>query len=541
MGQRTPIESLSAENAALRQRVAELEKQYTELQKHTTWVEALIEQAATGLVTTTTQGQILSSNHVFQDLIGYTADELQGMSFKEFTHRSDLNLEQQQVQEMLNEERDSCQVEKRYIRKDGQVIWVRVNIAFLRDDAETPAMLIASVEEITAQRHWQEELYRSRALLRGVIDNVPAMVYVRDMQNRYILINKYAAALVNRAPNDMIGKPLGALFPSAAVEAWRASDEAVLTSGKPVQVEEQVPLDGGVQVYHFIKFPIQDDAGMISAIGGIGTNITERKQAEHDLRTFKALVESSPDAIGIATPAGNITYANAPLRTMYGYGDAIIGMTYAALFPPQVQQEELAPVHTTILERGAWHGMLTGVRSDGSTFPAQLTAFVIKNSDGTIQSLPAIIRDMTEQQRAEAAQAALREQVITTQQGLIRQLSTPLLPITSKVIALPLIGTIGSERAQQILETLLEGIAHHQSDIAILDITGVTVVDTQVAQALLQAARAVRLLGAQVVLTGIQPAIAQVLVQLGADLRGVRTFGTLQGGIAYAMGQWGAE
>jgi anti-anti-sigma regulatory factor len=202
-----------------------------------------------------------------------------------------------------------------------------------------------------------------------------------------------------------------------------------------------------------------------------------------------------------------------------------------------VQHEELTHVHTTLLERGMWHGMLTGVRSDGTTFPAQLTAFVIKNSEGTIQSLPAIIRDMTEQQRAEAAQAELREQVITTQQSLIRQLSTPLLPITSNVIALPLIGTIGSERAQQILETLLEGIAHHQSDIAILDITGVTVVDTQVAQAILQAARAVRLLGAQVVLTGIQPAIAQVLVQLGADLRGVRTFSTLQGGIAYAMGR----
>jgi anti-anti-sigma factor len=100
---------------------------------------------------------------------------------------------------------------------------------------------------------------------------------------------------------------------------------------------------------------------------------------------------------------------------------------------------------------------------------------------------------------------------------------------------MPLIGTIDSRRAQQVMETLLEGIAQHQADLVILDITGVSVVDTQVAQAFIQAAQAVRLLGAQVMLTGIQPQIAQTLVHLGVDLSNILTRGSLQAGIATAL------
>jgi anti-anti-sigma factor len=100
-----------------------------------------------------------------------------------------------------------------------------------------------------------------------------------------------------------------------------------------------------------------------------------------------------------------------------------------------------------------------------------------------------------------------------------------------------LIGTIDSQRAQQIMEALLEGVAQHQAELVVLDITGVAMVDTQVAQAFIQAAQAVRLLGTQVMLTGIQPQIAQTLVHLGIDLSGIQTQGSLQAGIASALRQ----
>src|SRR5262245_13789464 len=100
---------------------------------------------------------------------------------------------------------------------------------------------------------------------------------------------------------------------------------------------------------------------------------------------------------------------------------------------------------------------------------------------------------------------------------------------------MPLIGVVDSRRAQQVLEPLTAGIAISNAVVAILDITGVSVVDTQVANALIRAAQAVKLLGAQVMLTGIRPEVSQTLVGLGVDLSTIITRSTLQSGIALAL------
>src|SRR5262249_37430789 len=99
----------------------------------------------------------------------------------------------------------------------------------------------------------------------------------------------------------------------------------------------------------------------------------------------------------------------------------------------------------------------------------------------------------------------------------------------------PLVGEIDSERADQIMDSLLAGIAAQHAEVAILDITGVQMVDTRVAAILVRVAQAARLLGAEVVLTGVGPSLAQSLVSLGAELRGIITCGSFQRGIAHAL------
>jgi rsbT co-antagonist protein RsbR len=125
--------------------------------------------------------------------------------------------------------------------------------------------------------------------------------------------------------------------------------------------------------------------------------------------------------------------------------------------------------------------------------------------------------------------------MIQTQALQIRELSTPLMPLHTGLLALPLVGTLDSHRASQIMETLLEGIARQQADVVIMDITGVPVVDTAVGNHLLQAARAAELLGARVILVGISAEVAQTMVQLGINLSRIVTLATLQAGIEYAL------
>jgi anti-anti-sigma regulatory factor/HAMP domain-containing protein len=142
-----------------------------------------------------------------------------------------------------------------------------------------------------------------------------------------------------------------------------------------------------------------------------------------------------------------------------------------------------------------------------------------------------------EVRRAAAEREDLQQEIINMQEATLRELSTPLIPITAHAVAMPLIGSVDSTRAQQIMTTLLQGIEQRRAAVAILDVTGVPTLNRDVAHILIQTTQAARLLGAQVVLTGVQPNTAQALVELGTDLQGLIAHNSLQEGIAYALRQ----
>jgi rsbT co-antagonist protein RsbR len=138
----------------------------------------------------------------------------------------------------------------------------------------------------------------------------------------------------------------------------------------------------------------------------------------------------------------------------------------------------------------------------------------------------------------EAYQKA-REEVITRQQQELLELSTPVVQLWDGVLALPLIGTLDSARTQVVMESLLQRIVETGATIAIIDITGVPTVDTLVAQHLLKTVSAARLMGADCIISGIRPQIAQTIVHLGVDLGDVITKATLAGALAVALGRLG--
>src|SRR3984957_2004706 len=120
-----------------------------------------------------------------------------------------------------------------------------------------------------------------------------------------------------------------------------------------------------------------------------------------------------------------------------------------------------------------------------------------------------------------------REEVIVRQQREIAELSTPVVKLWEGILALPMIGTLDSQRTQVVMETLLQTIVDTEASIAIIDITGVPTVDTLTAQHLLKTVAAARLMGADCIISGIRPQIAQTMVHLGVDLSGVTTKATL--------------
>lgn len=127
------------------------------------------------------------------------------------------------------------------------------------------------------------------------------------------------------------------------------------------------------------------------------------------------------------------------------------------------------------------------------------------------------------------------ERTVSLQRMALQELSAPLIPVLDGITVMPLIGTIDTERAKQIMENLLTGVVKHRSEVVLIDITGVPVVDTMVAHHIIQAGEAVRLVGAKCILCGIRPEIAQTIVNLGINLNDVITKNTLKKGIEVAL------
>ncbi|XXT14697.1 STAS domain-containing protein [Sorangium sp. So ce429] len=215
--------------------------------------------------------------------------------------------------------------------------------------------------------------------------------------------------------------------------------------------------------------------------------------------------------------------------------DEVAGKTDHELFPKE-SADAFRASDLEAMTTGrplAWENSDTG--ADGQLRHFAVTKFPLIDAAGALRGVCGISTDISSYKRAEEENRQLQAEIIRAQEMSLRALSTPLLPIARGVIVMPLIGTVDQGRAQRVLEALLGGIVTHEARKVILDITGVPVVDAGVADALIKTAQAVKLLGATVILTGIQPKIAQTLVELGVDLSSLVTRGTLESGIAHVL------
>lgn len=260
--------------------------------------------------------------------------------------------------------------------------------------------------------------------------------------------------------------------------------------------------------------------------GTVGPGIAR----EGDTIELRAPTGRSPNPVGFS---GLVQQSRRPLLAGTEAERITLGMTAAPIgdrSKPSAQSLLAAPM---IGSDGAVIGALSVQDYAPHAFSAadlatieqmaRQLALVLENA----RLIEHIQRQVLELQAAQQTERALQSQV--------RALSAPLVPIYEQIVVMPLVGEINDERAQQIIERLLEGVTGQQASVVLLDITGVEMIDTGVANYLIQAATACRLLGAEVIVTGIAPAVAQTLVHLGLNLEALLTSANLQTGLALAL------
>lgn len=266
----------------------------------------------------------------------------------------------------------------------------------------------AQIGRVFERRRAEEKLVSIEERFQTILDNAPAVVYLKDKEGRYLFVNRYFESLSLRHRRDVIGKTDYDIFPHDLAESYRHHDQMALESGKPMEFEETTRQMEGFRTYISIKFPLFDVVGSMYGVGGVSTDITERKRIEESLREneerFRSVAESANDAIVLANAVGNIIFWNRTAERMFGYSASeVAGKPLTILMP-----ERFRDGHRKGLERLRNTGEsrligrrieLVGLNKTGAEFPIELSLSSWKTSDTVFYS--GIIQDISVRKQAE--------------------------------------------------------------------------------------------------------------------------------------------
>ncbi|MDW8404248.1 PAS domain S-box protein [Chloroflexus sp.] len=363
--------------------------------------------------------------------------------------------------------------------------------------------------------------------------------------------NPAAERIFGWSAAEAIGKnAIELLVPNIAREHVEGIVKALLSGQATNSRNANITKDGRIIICQWYNAVLYHPDGRVAGWLSQTEDITEQIRAEEALRESQrrldSLIRNLP---GIAyrvrkrdrswfaefLSEGTIEVTGYPARDFIATEQQPPRRRFPDLIVPEDYQAVRESVRAALAQQRQYEITYRIYHADGSIRWVWERGAGVFDDQGRLLAIEGFISDITAERQAAEERQALNERIIAAQQAALRELSTPIVPISHGVIAMPLIGSIDSIRAQQVIETLLEGVSTTNAQIVILDITGVAVVDTQVANALLRSAQAVRLLGAEVLLTGIRPEVAQTIVGLGLDLSNIRTLASLQDGISYAL------
>jgi len=377
----------------------------------------VFEGAPIGMDVIAMDGRIMQANAAFCRMLGYRQTELAGRTWMELTHADDVEASLRVVERLCQNPEKCAEIEKRYLNRDGAVVWARSKISLVRDTGGGPLYLVVHVEDITERKRAEEALRESEERFRIMADSCPIGIWVTDAQSGTLFINR------------TYRKFCGITSEEVAPDSWRSilhpDDAEEFVGALRRALKEQVPFkgeqrsrraDGEWRWVESYAVPRFSSGGEFLGLVGTSKDITERKQAEQALRTseekFRQLAESVREVFWMALPGGReILYASPAYEQVWGRTcDSLYRnpMSWAEAIHPDDRNR--ADVMLDRQVRGEPAEAEFRIRTpEGREKWILDRAFPIRDQGGQLIRVVGVSEDITERKRYEAELIQARE------------------------------------------------------------------------------------------------------------------------------------
>ena len=427
-------------------------------------------------------------------------------------------------------------------RKDGTSFPAEISTALIEWDGERAFVVI--IHDITTRKHQEEARREAEARYKAIFENDLQLAFVNDPYGHFMEVNHIFLQNLGYAEEDVVDLTYDdVIHPDDLASALESVKQALLGEYMVPRELRMLAKSGDTIWVNVVLMAIERE-GIPYAVLCIAQDIGDRKQAEEAVaeseQQYRGLFDSSPQSIVVMGLDGVVMDCNRAAEISAGVsreeliGKSIFEMEIASdqeiskhmdLLPRLMSGEEIDPIELRLVSpdgEARWREM----------FPSPW------RRGGEINGIQLISHDITGRKQAEEELRLSEERL----KDLVRrlrlsqeELSTPVIQVWDRVLALPLIGVFDTGRAQRVMEVLLSKIVETQSEMVIVDVTGVAAMDTEVTNHLIRTVQSTALLGAKCVITGINPDVAQAMSQLGLDMTKITTKRDMQDGLKHGL------
>jgi diguanylate cyclase (GGDEF)-like protein/PAS domain S-box-containing protein len=298
--------------------------------------------------------------------------------------------------------------EHRFRCKDGSYKWMfDRGMVVSRGEDGKPLRMVGMHFDITDRKQTDLLLQQSEEKLRAITDNVSIVMFLKDLNGHYLFVNRQYEKLFHVFNEGIQGKTDYDMFPRDMADAFVNNDQAVIKSGKPIEIEELVQHDDGIHTYFSVKIPVRNASGEIYAICGIATDITERKHADDDLRIAAAAFDSQ-EGMMVTDSQSVILRVNRAFSEITGYtAEEAVGQTPRFLQSGRHDKAFYEEMWDAIKKTGGWQGEVWDKRKNGEVYPKWLTVSAVKDHKGAVTHYVGSHYDISDRKMAEEKIAEL--------------------------------------------------------------------------------------------------------------------------------------